>query len=337
VNTPLVSIIIPTFNYGRYLPDAIESALNQTYPNIEVIVVDDGSTDNTRDIVKLYPIQYYYQKNQGVAAASNYGVHQSHGEFFLCLGADDKLFPNYVEKTMKKMMKNPKIGFVCTGCKVWNAEIGIEDIWIPHKVFCKYGLLAGWEGVLGPALIRRKAFTSLDYGFDVNLPFHPDLELCFRLLFKGWKMGIVQDPIYWYRRHRSSINSELRRDREKLELIFQSHMNRKYHWIELYKRFYSLYQSTFGRAVILMIHPIAYFKGIRRKVEANMLIKYLCKGANTQELKNVQRYVQEISLTIDGQIKWSWNKELGNYYARRYVILRSRLKIAAFDVLKKHR
>jgi glycosyltransferase involved in cell wall biosynthesis len=326
MDIPLVSIIIPTYNYGQYLAGAIESALKQTYPRIEIIVVNDGSTDNTREVAKQYPVRYYYQKNQGRATAVNNGVKRSLGEFFLCLDADDKLAPNYVAKTIEQIMKNHKIGFVCTGCKVWDEETGIEDIWIPHKVFSKYGLFAGWEGVLGPSLIRREAFDSLDYGFDVNMPFHTDLELCFRLLLKGWKMSIVQDPIYWYRRHRGSINSELRRDREKLERIFQSYMNRKYHWIELYKRFYSLYQSTFGRAVILMMHPIAYFRGIRRKVKANMLIKYLYKRANVQKLKNVQRYIQEISLTIDRQIKWSWNQKLRSYYEKRYKVLESRLK-----------
>jgi glycosyltransferase involved in cell wall biosynthesis len=324
VEIPLVSIVIPTYNYGQYLAEAIESALKQTYPNIEIIVVDDGSTDNTRDVAKQYPVQYYYQKNQGRATALNNGVNQSHGEFFLCLDADDKLAPDYVAKTMKQMMKNHKIGFVCTGCKVWNAETGIEDIWIPHKVFCKYGLFVGWDGILGPALIRRKAFDSLDYGFDVGLPFHSDLELCFRLLLKEWKMSVVQDPIYWYRRHRSSINSELRRDREKLERIFQWHMNRKYHWIELYKKLYFMYQSTFGRAIILMLHPIAYFKGIRRKAQVK---KYVNGSNDLKKQEETQRYMQEILLTIDRQIKWSWNQKLSNYYEKRYKILKSRLKL----------
>ncbi|MEM2507226.1 MAG: glycosyltransferase [Nitrososphaeria archaeon] len=325
MNAPLVSIIIPTFNYGRYLPDAIESALKQTYQNIEVIVVDDGSTDDTRGVVKLYPVKYYYQKHKGVAAALNYGVSKSGGEFFLCLGADDKLSKYYVERTMGQMVKNQKIGFVCTGCKVWDEEIGIENIWIPHKIFSKYDLFGGWEGVLGPVLIKREAFDSLGYGFDENLPFHPDLELCFRLLHNGWKMAIIPDPIYWYRRHRSSITSEHRKDKEELERIFQWLINRKYSWIELYKKFYVFYQSTFKRAVILMIHPIAYFSGVKRKIKAIMFKKKFT-GADTERIEKVQKLSQEILLTVDRRIKWAWNEELRKYYENRLNTLELQLK-----------
>jgi len=122
---PLVSIIITSYNYGRYLADAIESAQRQTFPNIEIIVVDDGSTDNTRDVAERYPVRYIFQKNRGAAAAKNRGIKCSHGEFFRYLDADDKLAPEYVRKTMEQMMKEPKIGFVCTGSKVWNEETRI--------------------------------------------------------------------------------------------------------------------------------------------------------------------------------------------------------------------
>jgi len=117
---PLVSIIITSYNYGRYLSEAIESVLKQTYQNIEIIVVDDGSTDNTKNIAKRYPVRYFYQANQGVATARNNGIKRSDGEFFLCLDADDKLLPDYIRKTVKVMMETPNIGFVLTGSKIWN-------------------------------------------------------------------------------------------------------------------------------------------------------------------------------------------------------------------------
>lgn len=322
---PLVSIIIPCYNYGHYLAEAIESARAQTYFNIEIIVIDDGSTDNTKQVAKRYPVKYYYQKNQGKGAALNNGVSLSEGDFFLCLDADDKLAPSYVEKTMKVMMKNSKIGFVCTGSKVWNEDSKIEDIWIPHKIFSKYELISGWEGNLGPALIRREAFDNLDFGYDVRLPFHWDLEICLRLLSKGWKMGIIPEPLHWYRLHKGSINSDSRKNKEQLERIVEWYISKRYPWSVLYKNLYAFYRNTLGRAATFMLHPIAYFKGVRKKIEVNMLVKSNCWN-NLEEFKNAQQFLREILLTVDRQIRWSWNRKLNDYYVERLRILESRLR-----------
>ena len=115
----LVTVIIPTHNYGHLISEAIESVVRQTYTNIELTVVDDGSTDNTTEIVKLYPTaQYFYQDNIGKktpARAHNTGIKLSHGEYIICLGADDKLLPTYIEECVQAIEKDPKNGFVWTG------------------------------------------------------------------------------------------------------------------------------------------------------------------------------------------------------------------------------
>ncbi|MDQ6977908.1 MAG: glycosyltransferase family A protein, partial [Ghiorsea sp.] len=87
----LVSIIIPTYNYAEYVHKAVESALNQTYQNIEIIVVDDGSTDNTAAVMQAYAEQVIYiqQENQGAAAARNRGLLEAKGDFICFLDADD--------------------------------------------------------------------------------------------------------------------------------------------------------------------------------------------------------------------------------------------------------
>jgi cellulose synthase/poly-beta-1,6-N-acetylglucosamine synthase-like glycosyltransferase len=85
----------------------------------------------------------------------------SKGEFFVCLDADDRLAPEFITKTLK-LMEKPKVGFVRTGSIVYNENLKIENIWMPRKIFSKYSLFAGWWGALGPVLIRRAAFDSLD-------------------------------------------------------------------------------------------------------------------------------------------------------------------------------
>lgn len=96
---PLASIIINNYNYGRFLRDAIESALSQTYPNLEIIVVDDGSTDNSREIIASYGSRIIpvLKKNEGQASAFNAGFTASRGEAIIFLDADDMLLPNAVE------------------------------------------------------------------------------------------------------------------------------------------------------------------------------------------------------------------------------------------------
>ena len=102
---PLVSIVIPVYNGANYVSEAIESALKQTYKNIEVIVVNDGSTDNTEKIVKKYgdKIRYFYKENGGVASALNFGIKNMKGEYFSWLSHDDVYYPNKIERQIEEL------------------------------------------------------------------------------------------------------------------------------------------------------------------------------------------------------------------------------------------
>jgi len=109
-----VSIIIPTYNMAKYLPNAIDSVLAQTYKNYEIIVIDDGSTDNTRIILNKYKdkIKYVYQKNKGLACARNTGLKYSTGRYIALLDADDLWLPNRLSEEVPILDNNPKIGLV---------------------------------------------------------------------------------------------------------------------------------------------------------------------------------------------------------------------------------
>lgn len=91
----LVSVIIPCYNYGRFLAEAIDSVLRQTHLATEIVVVDDGSVDDTRAVAASYPqVRYIYQENQGLSAARNTGIENSAGTYITFLDADDWLFPD---------------------------------------------------------------------------------------------------------------------------------------------------------------------------------------------------------------------------------------------------
>jgi glycosyltransferase involved in cell wall biosynthesis len=114
--SPLISIIIPTYNYGKYLPVALESCLQQTYKNLEIIVIDDGSTDNTREIVERYGdrIVYIFQENAGVSAARNRGIESATGDFIGFLDADDYFIEDAIRTRLDILLKNAHLGAVIT-------------------------------------------------------------------------------------------------------------------------------------------------------------------------------------------------------------------------------
>jgi glycosyltransferase involved in cell wall biosynthesis len=117
----LISIIIPTYNYATYISRAIDSVLQQTYQHYEIIIIDDGSTDQTNDICQQYQsshptkFKYYYQDNQGPGISRNNGISQASGDFILCLDADDALLANSLELLITPMLEQPSLDAVIGG------------------------------------------------------------------------------------------------------------------------------------------------------------------------------------------------------------------------------
>lgn len=121
--SPLVSIIIPCFNQGKFLAQTIESALSQTYSHIEIIVVNDGSNDNSAEVAARYAtVKYLFQENRGVAEARNFGLSESRGAYLKFLDADDRLTRDAIAAHLRCFAAHPHIGFV-VGDIEWIDEI----------------------------------------------------------------------------------------------------------------------------------------------------------------------------------------------------------------------
>ncbi len=125
MNQPLVSVIIPTYNRGYCVFKSIDSVLNQTYTNTQIILIDDGSTDDTSQKVKLYipRIEYYYQVNQGQGAARNLGLMYAQGEFIATLDSDDYWHPEFLESHINHMVENDLV-LSFSNYSVYNSEFG---------------------------------------------------------------------------------------------------------------------------------------------------------------------------------------------------------------------
>jgi glycosyltransferase involved in cell wall biosynthesis len=202
----LVSIIIPTYNHKTYVCDTIESGLNQTYPHVEVIVVDDGSTDGTGDLLKTRygdRISYIYQENKGVGAARNNGIRYARGEFVHICDADDQLLPTKIARCMSAFAEHPEYGVVYTQCYYVESDgrtiIPREQPELPSgDIFCE--LLIGPSGNFIPQctpLIRREAILSVG-GFNETLRAVEDWDAWLRLAAR-YPFGVINEPLALYR------------------------------------------------------------------------------------------------------------------------------------------
>ena len=133
--TCLFSIIIPTFNRGRILRDALESVFVQGVPEIEVIVVDDGSTDDTKAVVGAYGgrVQYVYQENQGPAAAKNEGIRRARGRYVAFLDSDDVWLPGKLRTELEHFRAFPTANVVISNCEVWIENTLESDSWLRDR------------------------------------------------------------------------------------------------------------------------------------------------------------------------------------------------------------
>ena len=156
----LVSVIIPIYNGEAYLSEAIESVINQTYSPIELIIVDDGSTDNSKEIALSYSqVNYIYQENQGVAVARNTGIAKCQGEYIALLDQDDLWLPNKLELQVEYLNSHPEISYVLGEQKIF-LESGIEKPkWLKEEHLNKQ--IPAY--LLGALLARKSVFNQVGY------------------------------------------------------------------------------------------------------------------------------------------------------------------------------
>jgi glycosyltransferase involved in cell wall biosynthesis len=179
---PIVSVIIPCFNHGKYLPVAIASVLKQSYPAWEIIVVNDGSTDNTSEIAKQYEgLVYVYQENKGLASARNTGIRASTGKYFVFLDADDFLYENAIGDNISILEKNPAVAFVSGAHKKVDARGNLLDDSISLVGADHYQqLLQGnYIGMHAAVMYQRWVFD--EFKFQESLDVCEDYDLYLRI------------------------------------------------------------------------------------------------------------------------------------------------------------
>lgn len=195
---PKVSVIIPNFQYAEYIGKAIESAMNQTVKPYEIIVVDDGSHDNSIEVIEQYPVRLLKMSNGGVAAARNAGTSIASGDYLLFLDADDELSPFYIEETLKEMTGDTQV--VYTDMQFIGDQTGV--VGMPEPTLEN---MLGWQCVPSVcALVDVRAFNIVG-GFD-NGEIFEDWGFWLRMMHKGFTFKKVSKPLFKYRKHGFSRN-----------------------------------------------------------------------------------------------------------------------------------
>jgi hypothetical protein len=181
----LVSVVIPNYNHARYLPDAIDSVLRQTYPNREVIVVDDGSTDDSQHVADRYgdSIRYIYHDNQGLSAARNTGIRASRGEYIGVLDADDMYEPDFLATLVPILEAHPKTVAVTCGYQFVDEKNQplhqIEARLVPPEDF--FTALADGNFLVPESILVRSSCYREVGGFDTALRSCEDWDMWLRI------------------------------------------------------------------------------------------------------------------------------------------------------------
>lgn len=224
------SIVITAYNYGKYVGDAVNSCLRQTYPDIEIVVVDDGSTDNTRSVCESFGdrIVYIHQENRGVSAARNTGLKHISGEFVTFLDADDMLTPGSISARAGIFMKDPALTMVR------GAAVSLEN-YDPSQPPAGMGKLYVTDRFHEDLIFGRfpssgllRSETARRFQFPENLTNGEDLAYYIKVSF-GNRVCVTDDLVLLIRRHDGSLSHNLEKMRKQGAQIISTIMDDPYY------------------------------------------------------------------------------------------------------------
>jgi glycosyltransferase involved in cell wall biosynthesis len=202
----LISCIVPVFNGERYLGEALDSILAQTYRPIEIIVVDDGSTDGTGELVACYGdrIRYVRQANQGAPTARNLGLSVANGEFIAFLDADDLWHPDKLERQMARFEARAELDLCVTNLqRFWIPELETERKRFQNHRFAE--ILPGY--VTQTLLARRSLFESVGH-FDTSRRVGDPMDWFLRANEHGAVIELLPDLLVYQRMHENNLSVE---------------------------------------------------------------------------------------------------------------------------------
>lgn len=288
---PKVSVIIPVYNNREYIIDALRSVINQEYKNYEIIIIDDGSVDNSKIMIMDYlqnishkDVSYYYQANKGVSAARNKGISIAKGEYIAFLDGDDLWLPNKLMKSVEYLEANRKFGMVYSDLYVINSAGEIIGQWFKIKKRISEGNI--YENLLRECfilptniVIRRECL--LRNMFDENIKGVEDIDLWLRLA-KKYQIGVIREPLASWRNHDNNCSKNKMLVMNQIIKVFEkqligcSAMDKNYKLIKhiIAGKYLALGNYFIGKAMIKNAKQM-YSNGIKYEIRLSIIIRLL--------------------------------------------------------------
>ena len=225
MKSPLVTVYITNHNYGRYIRQAIDSVLGQTFRDYELIVIDDGSTDDSRAIIESYTsdprIQIIYQQKRGLNRTNNIAMRAARGRYLMRLDADDYLDPHALELLSAKLEKDPQLGLVFPDYYLVDADGRVTGLERRHDFSREVSVFD--QPAHGACTMIRRAFLQAVGGYDERFTCQDGYDLWIKFVSR-YKVANINLPLFYYRQHGSSLTRNEGRILETRAAIKRAHV-----------------------------------------------------------------------------------------------------------------
>lgn len=271
----LVSIIVPCYNQGEYLSEALNSLIAQSYPYWECVIMDDGSTDNSKSIALSFcekdkRFSYFWQENQGLSMTRNNGIKRSHGEYILPLDADDKIHPNYLGLAVEILDHQKDIAIVYSRAELFGARSGewylpdfnMDDFMKENCIFCS-------------AMYRRKDYNRT-VGYNPNMKGGwEDWDFWLSLMENGGNVYKLPYKLFYYRIKNASMAISLNKSQEIIDSLHKTIVMN--HPLMFFRHYSSLHDRYYAHRIVF--HKKMYYRlNCRIGVYLDKILKFFRRG-----------------------------------------------------------
>lgn len=223
MSEPLVSVILPVYNGAEFLAESLETAVAQTYRHFEIVVLDDGSTDDSARIAKAFPrVRYFYQQNGGIADARNNAIALARGELLAFLDHDDLWAHNKLELQVAYLRQHPDIALALAHERLFFTHGYTSEFWLNHKLMQNdhLGLVPGtW-------LLKKEVFYQVG-PLNPRFRISDDVEWFMRFLDKGFQYGVVEETLLFKRMHGENASFQIQAAVQEILMAFRASIQRR--------------------------------------------------------------------------------------------------------------